>query len=49
MAEAQTISEAMKVFEIRKTMNEAWVSSDKRKVSPFFGRAMKLIEAVKGN
>ena len=46
MAEAQTISEAMKVFEIRKTMNEAWVSSDKRKVSPFFGRVMNIVEAL---
>lgn len=46
MAQAQTISEAMKVFEIRKTMNEAWVSSDKRKVSPFFGRVMNIVEAL---
>ena len=46
MAQAQTISEAMKVFEIKKTMNEAWVSADKRKVSPFFGRAMNIVEAL---
>lgn len=46
MAQAQTISEAMKVFEIKKTMNEAWVSADKRKVSPFFGRVMNIVEAL---
>lgn len=46
MAQAQTISEAMKVFEIRKTMNKAWVSADKRKVSPFFGRVMNIVEAL---